>query len=186
MRGSKMRGRDVAAMVMLGAAVAADAATKTRTFDINASNFERRFGNPAALPVDPVHLNFTLTHDLAVDVISATSGLTINSLNLPDASAYGYSAGSDLLIIATSPEVDGCTLAANVYCASILNAFGPSPALDLFYQGTAGGSIWRARTLSLTFTDAVPEPAAWALLITGFGATGLALRRRRVARCLTG
>lgn len=34
---------------------------------------------------------------------------------------------------------------------------------------------WRSKTLS----DIVPEPATWALMITGFGMTGSALRRRR-------
>ena len=171
---------------MLGAATAAGAATQTRTFDINASNFERRFGNPAALPIDPVHLNFTVTHDLAVDELATTSGLTINSLNLPVASAYGYSSDSKYLVIATDPDFDGCTLDSQSYCAFILNAFGTSPALELFYQRSEGGSIWRAQTLSLTFTGSVPESATWALLITGFGATGVALRPATAIRRLTG
>lgn len=29
-----------------------------------------------------------------------------------------------------------------------------------------------------TFTTAVPEPASWAMILAGFGALGLALRRR--------
>ena len=179
MWGSMMRGRLIAAIAMLGATGVAEAATQTRTFDLAASNFTIRFGNPAALPVDPVHLNFTVTHDPAVDVFFTTSGLTINSLNLPDASAYGYSQDSSYLIIATFPESDGCTLGANSYCAFISNAFETTPTLELFYQRTNAGSIWRAQTLSLTFTEGVPEPAAWALMISGFAATGLALRRRR-------
>lgn len=36
----------------------------------------------------------------------------------------------------------------------------------------------------LTQTDAIPEPAAWALLIAGFGAVGTALRRRRAQPAL--
>ncbi len=38
--------------------------------------------------------------------------------------------------------------------------------------------------ITLTVTEsaaAVPEPASWAMLITGFGLTGAALRRRRMA-----
>ena len=34
---------------------------------------------------------------------------------------------------------------------------------------------------SLPVTPAVPEPASWALLIAGFGLTGAAMRRRRIA-----
>ena len=33
----------------------------------------------------------------------------------------------------------------------------------------------------VSVTDAVPEPATWALMLTGFGLAGVALRRRRVA-----
>ncbi len=33
--------------------------------------------------------------------------------------------------------------------------------------------------LTGTGADAVPEPAVWALLLTGFGMTGSAVRRRR-------
>ena len=33
-------------------------------------------------------------------------------------------------------------------------------------------------------TPAVPEPASWALMLLGFGATGIALRRRRTARAI--
>jgi hypothetical protein len=42
---------------------------------------------------------------------------------------------------------------------------GPDP---VFYRITTSGS-------------AVPEPASWAMLITGFGLTGAVLRRRRMA-----
>nr|WP_235890283.1 PEPxxWA-CTERM sorting domain-containing protein [Sandaracinobacter neustonicus] len=35
-------------------------------------------------------------------------------------------------------------------------------------------------------TPAVPEPASWALMITGIGLTGCALRRRRAAALATG
>jgi len=34
---------------------------------------------------------------------------------------------------------------------------------------------------SITYSPGVPEPAAWALMIAGFGLTGAALRRRRQA-----
>ncbi|MBI1199082.1 MAG: PEP-CTERM sorting domain-containing protein [Phenylobacterium sp.] len=40
-------------------------------------------------------------------------------------------------------------------------------------------SITSAR---ITEVGAVPEPAAWSLMIAGFGAAGAVLRRRRLAR----
>jgi hypothetical protein len=36
------------------------------------------------------------------------------------------------------------------------------------------------------FAGAVPEPSSWALLITGFGLTGFALRRRRSLATMPG
>jgi hypothetical protein len=36
-------------------------------------------------------------------------------------------------------------------------------------------------TFTYTYTAAVPEPASWALMLGGFGAIGVAMRRRRMA-----
>ncbi|MXO60727.1 PEPxxWA-CTERM sorting domain-containing protein [Altererythrobacter salegens] len=46
--------------------------------------------------------------------------------------------------------------------------------------GYTGGSGTFAGTL--TFSQAVPEPATWALMLLGFGAIGFAMRRRRVGQ----
>ena len=39
----------------------------------------------------------------------------------------------------------------------------------------------RHRRLDSTTTAAVPEPAAWALMLTGFGLVGATMRRRQAA-----
>jgi hypothetical protein len=44
-----------------------------------------------------------------------------------------------------------------------------------------GGSIAGGWSLNFTTTAAVPEPAAWGMMIGGFGLAGGALRRRKVA-----
>lgn len=46
----------------------------------------------------------------------------------------------------------------------------------IIVKGTSGKSASYAGTLSFA---AVPEPASWALMITGFGVLGVAMRRRR-------
>ncbi|WP_333570909.1 PEPxxWA-CTERM sorting domain-containing protein [Sphingomonas sp.] len=48
--------------------------------------------------------------------------------------------------------------------------------------GTAGGNVWYAETWVIRGDSAVPEPAAWAMLIGGFAISGGALRRRRLVR----
>jgi hypothetical protein len=44
-------------------------------------------------------------------------------------------------------------------------------------QSGASGQI----TISLAAANSVPEPAAWALMLLGFGAIGVAMRRRKVS-----
>jgi hypothetical protein len=61
-----------------------------------------------------------------------------------------------------------------------ISASTPPPDIDTYY--TAGKS-WRSTDMTLLSYElvgvsAVPEPAAWLLMITGFGACGGALRRR--------
>jgi PEP-CTERM motif len=53
---------------------------------------------------------------------------------------------------------------------------------QLVVSGTSGANGSYAGTVSFTpSVGAVPEPAAWALMIMGFGGAGAMLRRRRQA-----
>lgn len=45
-------------------------------------------------------------------------------------------------------------------------------------QGT-GDEAWGVSNVLLSTASAVPEPATWGLMLTGFGAAGLALRNRK-------
>lgn len=51
----------------------------------------------------------------------------------------------------------------------VVRPFGPGRGLRSQYFDNA----------SLNFTASVPEPATWAMLVTGFGAVGFAMRRNR-------
>lgn len=54
----------------------------------------------------------------------------------------------------------------------------PPEAIHALFSGTTNATV----TLDFdTVVAAVPEPASWAMLITGFGLAGSALRRRRAA-----
>jgi hypothetical protein len=51
--------------------------------------------------------------------------------------------------------------------------------LTLFYWDSNNGDNTQFITANVVARSATPEPAAWALLISGFGMAGAALRRRR-------
>ena len=47
------------------------------------------------------------------------------------------------------------------------------------YAFTAGGQLQNVLLGGLSLTNGVPEPSTWAMMLLGFGAMGVALRRRR-------
>ncbi len=181
------------------ACASANATIVTRNYDLVASDFEQAFGpGTAAAPVDPMHLNFTLTFDDSVDTLDGvTEGLVVNSFNLPYTLKYTYFASFDFLIIGTAPIPYGACVQFSIiednFCAFIDNAAQTSssatPATVTFddWSGTYILSLatpthqWNAREAQLVVTapGAVPEPASWALMIAGFGLAGAAMRRRQ-------
>jgi len=79
-------------------------------------------------------------------------------------------------------------LAEALPAAEILAPVGPIsvPAIPIVGGGGGGGDTPTPPVTPVTpvtpITPAVPEPDTWALMLLGFGATGIALRRRRVVR----
>lgn len=93
-------------------------------------------------------------------------------------------------------DVNSFTLVAGVLTAASFHADNTS-GLDRLYLnidvgwpngftnyasvGNGNGtSIWNNNGFEGVVYGAVPEPASWAMMITGFGLAGAALRRRRV------
>ena len=66
---------------------------------------------------------------------------------------------------------------------SVAGPIGPLTAGDSVFiaVGPAGDYSFDSTQFNFTVSNAVPEPASWAMLIAGFGLTGAALRRRRAA-----
>jgi hypothetical protein len=78
------------------------------------------------------------------------------------------------------PTVADFGTASNFKCASAWFTpsythcdYGDAQSGAVF--GSPGGGVWYAETWAIR----VPEPESWALMITGFGLVGFALRRRR-------
>lgn len=94
------------------------------------------------------------TFDFVGTVVPAFSGVAIR-----------LNAGRDLLTLAFSSPGEG-------FGVTLGNVTGGDDFLILLPQ--SGDSF------TLTFGAAVPEPASWALMISGFGLVGVALRRSAV------
>jgi hypothetical protein len=169
--------------VIVGLAIAmmsssAEAVTIERTFTVEASNFVFVLGPDTDKPVDPVDLSFTLIFDPSAIVPPTTKGLTVNSFNLDDPSAYSL---SDIdLVVASNPTAAGCVLTASTYCFFIVDPGGADPRAFDFGQMTADTTNWEAQDVSVSASAiiAVPEPSTFAMMLAGFA--GLGLMRRQV------
>ncbi len=182
----------LAAAALIGTIVGARAAVITRTFDVTASGFGLLDGPGSDTPTDPVEINFTLTFDPSVSIEPTTTGLTVNTFNLPDPVSYAYVA-SDVepaLVLGSKPGISppstDCVLGGGVsWCMNMSDPAGVpgAPNVTLFQRGTADGSIWGTNniTINVVVGSAGPEPAAWALLLLGFAAVAASrfLRRGR-------
>ena len=49
-------------------------------------------------------------------------------------------------------------------------------------NGSGGGYNWIYGVGELSYNGGVPEPAAWAMMLAGFGLVGAAMRRRQTAQ----
>ena len=67
-------------------------------------------------------------------------------------------------------------LAAHLNLASLLTDAGGTIALT---SGSMSGTLRAGQFISAPITAPVPEPASWALMISGFALAGAAMRRQR-------
>ena len=107
-------------------------------------------------------LNFG-TNKLGIFLFSNTGGfITDSGVGYSDTT---FSFDPSILAAAylTAPGVYAGTVSGNV--GPILHTFGGSAQLTITDTATSGGG-------------GVPEPATWALMLTGFGLVGATLRRR--------
>ena len=86
---------------------------------------------------------------------------------------------------------DGTTdiLPTDDYAAPGHYHFGATTNMDnrfAIYDGSQPLAYGSLHATDLVVTLGVPEPASWWLMITGFGLTGAALRRRAIRRAIQG
>ena len=122
-------------------------------------------------------LSNTLAGIYSVSASTSTTGVT-------------FSGGTITQLLGCAVDFTGCTNGA-VY--AILAGTGPTPPAGttlymaptqlaagnyrVTVNGTGPGN--GSYTGNVTITPAVPEPGTWAMMLLGFGATGMMMRRRR-------
>jgi len=168
----------VAVVVGLGAPAYATVISETIAFD--ATNVMAISGsNP--VPVNPVFGSVTLTFDTALSYTNATTGITLNSLNIPlgSAIAFNYNPGVSngyLTLGGLQNNVAGLSNLTNDFRAIFLSASTAKPTFaSVQYSETADISIFQSLTGSVL--SSVPEPLSLSLLGGGLVALG-GLRRR--------
>ncbi|WP_372784404.1 PEPxxWA-CTERM sorting domain-containing protein [Phenylobacterium sp.] len=128
----------------------------------NPSIYEFYFDGGALSITESVGNNGTLTSGWDVELLSlatqsSTSGTVLASINIPYSSAPS---GPFSL-------VTGMNLGAGYYSVSnFIGNISTDPQYQLNFAFPAG-------------TGGIPEPAAWALMVLGFGSVGALMRNRR-------
>jgi hypothetical protein len=151
----------------------------TREFDITGSDFSLVFVGSGDTPIDPATLDVTVTWDPSASFGPTTSGVTVNSFNLPYTVAA--SGVSGFLVLASYPLSDGggCYNPGSSFCIFVQFPASESRwAATFFEQSPADGSYWVAQNVTANASPGTPEPSTWAMMLLGFAGVGFAWYRR--------
>jgi hypothetical protein len=166
------------AALLAAASSTANAAIVTIAAEFHVTDWTINFNNPSASP-GVRFLSYSVTFDDTLDYDSDASVLTIVDSNIPFPISFSRSGGSPFFNIASNGSPNGCNVAGGAFCA-IFDYPGNGIPPSVLYGMPDGSGSWRSEFVNngLPRGGAVPEPASWAMLITGFGLVGAAQRRR--------
>jgi PEP-CTERM motif-containing protein len=93
-------------------------------------------------------------------------------------------AGEGWAVCGTNTDAVGCfgswlVTGTDEGISHALPDFGQYDFYNFYSTGTNGVTFGNVLIGGLTLTESVPEPATWAMMLLGFGAMGVAFRRRR-------
>ena len=115
---------------------------------------------------------------VTIDFASAVSGVSFTFNN------YGNNTGNDSIyqaFDAANALISSGSL-ANVNGFSLVNVAGSGIKSLVISNGSGGGYNWIYGVGELSYNGGVPEPAAWAMMLAGFGLVGAAMRRRQTTQ----
>jgi len=106
----------------------------------------------------------------------ATFELLLNGVAIDDFTVHAAPGEASAMITGSGRIPLGTDFSSHTYDGQILRI-----QLKHDIAPGAGGVIFTVGGTARFFASAVPEPAAWALMICGFGLVGATIRRRRFA-----
>jgi hypothetical protein len=167
----------LAACSVLAAATTADAATKVFTYSDNGTPVAT--GSFSYADGDTGVLDFGDLTAFSVTVAGQTYTLA-NVATLTDYLHFGYDTASNSFVASQVCGWDGCGFSSTLSAINSVGSYGfffeTGTGLYQDYTTGIGGSF---DTIAIGNASGAPEPAAWGLMILGFGAVGAALRGRR-------
>ena len=140
-----------------------------------------------------VTTNYTVIGDgtgtFTLDFNDATLAYSLTALDFSFDAATFNTSNASLGSLGTDLYIGGNLSGVGVVIGSVSPDFffGFKPSLSsqksIFFSYTGAGSV-QAGTLFITqgTVPRYPEPATWAMMLFGFGAAGLAIRRRKQAK----
>lgn len=162
-------------------AMALAPAAQATTFNVGDPNFTLETGDPTSPTITASFKNaFSSTQDF-----DDTFEFTIPQNGYGSGSISTSFSGADKLVI-TDLIINGVSYALIDEPNGQSRTVGGIPIFNLALNtirviGTVTGSGLYSGTATFT-AAAIPEPASWALMIVGFAAVGLAVRRHRPAK----
>lgn len=151
----------------------AQAATVIKSLQLDATNISDGLGD--------VSVGFSLNFDNSSDFTGNFIGVATLFNNSFGPLQIGYSASSDVLTLVGgngTANPGGCGTGLNAFCSFISGISSASPTSNFLLRNGGNGNGF-ASNVTISAAGAVPEPAAWAFMIFGFGAIGGAMRRQR-------
>ena len=88
---------------------------------------------------------------------------------------------SELLFVPTGYVSGTLTTSTSTFTNSSFRSLGLDPGATLTATFNSGANVDTLSVVVPGLSPAIPEPASWTMMITGFGLVGATLRRRKIA-----